>query len=78
MLVRAVRQSSQSCASNSNSSPGLWLSIKHLGNPFLSYSGLLYQIGTHIIAVHTLSDRMMASATWLALLVTEPSCLVHE
>ena len=83
MLVRAVRPSSQSCASNSNSSPGRRLSInmiKHLGNLFLS---LLSQISTYIIAAHTLSDRMMASATGLARLVTEWHvwllwCLVRE
>ena len=32
---------------------------------------LLSQNGTHIVAAHTPSDRTMASATWLALLVTE-------
>ena len=64
MLVLAACPSSRSCELNLNSPPEGQLLIKHLENLFLWFI---------ISNWHScsLTDRMMASATWLALLVTE-------
>ena len=83
MLVLTLSPNSRSCASKSNSQPGWRLLIKHLGNIFLFFSGLLAESGAHIVAAHTLWDRPMASTKWPPLLVTERHvwllrCLVCE
>ena len=68
MLVLATHPSSWSCELNLNSPPGRRLLLKNLS---FSFSGLLSQIDTHVVAAHILSDKIMALTTWLALLVTE-------